>query len=815
MPAIPPLEPQQLCTRCDPELLDFKSTENLPEPDEIFGQGRAIEAVRLALEIDAPGYNLFVLGEPGGGRHAAVRHLLETHAATRPSPGDWIYINNFAEPNYPHALQLPPGRGAQFRDDMQQFVSELGQAIAAGFDSDEYRARIESIQDEFKQREESALRALGDEASDKGIAFLRTPQGFAFVPMKGEESLDPEAFNALPEDERERIGKLIEGLREKLHKLLQQFPRQRREMQGRMRDASRETLELAVGHLIEELKERHADLPALQTFLDKVLRDVVEVGQELREQASKSDSSGPSEGGISAQRYQVNLLVDQDGRQTAPIVFEDHPTFPNLVGRVDQIAHMGTLVTNFTLIRAGALHRANGGYLILDAEKVLTQAYAWEGLKRSLKSGQVRIESLAQVFGWVGPLPLDPDPIPLSVKVVLVGLRRHYYLLKALDPEFDELFKIGADFEDVVERNPDNTRHYLRKAAALARQQGLLPLDRDAAGRLVEYASRLAEDAGKLSTHTRELADLLREADHVARAATHPAMQRRDIDAALAARIERADRLRDAVHDAVLRDTLLISTTGAEVGQINGLAVIDLGDFMFGRPTRITATARLGDGDVVDIERKAELGRSLHTKGVMILSACLASRYAQNRPLSLSASLVFEQSYGPVEGDSASLAELCALLSALSGVPIRQSLAITGSVNQHGKVQAIGGVNEKIEGFFDICKARGLTGDQGVLIPSSNVKHLMLRDDVVQAATEGRFHIYPVSTVDEAITLLTGVAAGEADAKGAYPEGSVNQRIEARINELIALRKEFGFGKRNAKGDGKSGRTQDPDGSLK
>ncbi|AYH44644.1 ATP-binding protein [Azoarcus sp. DN11] len=815
MPAVPPLEPQQLCTRCAPELLDFDTTDALPESDAIFGQERAVEAVRLALEIDAPGYNLFVLGEPGGGRHATVRRLLEAHAGTLPPPGDWIYINNFAEPNHPHSLQLPAGRGAQLRDDMQQFVSELGQAITAGFDSDEYRARTEAIQEEFKQREESELRALGDEASDKGVAFLRTPQGFAFVPMKGEESLDPEAFNALPEEERERISKIIEALREKLHRLLQHFPRQRREMQARMRAASRETLELAVGHLIEELKERHADLPAIEAFLDKVLRDVVEVGQELREQASKSDSSGPGEGGISAQRYQVNLLVDQDGRSTAPIVFEDHPTFPNLVGRVDQVAHMGTLVTNFTLIRAGALHRANGGYLILDAEKILVQPYAWEGLKRSLKSGQVRIESLAQVFGWVGSLPLEPDPIPLSVKVVLVGQPRHYYLLKALDPEFDELFKIGADFEDVVERTPDNTRRYLHKAASLARQQGLLPLDRDAAGRLVEYASRLAEDAGKLSTRTRELADLLREADHAARAAGQRAMRRADIEAALAARIERADRLRDAVHDAVLRDTLLISTTGAEVGQINGLAVIDLGDFRFGRPTRITATARLGDGDVIDIERKAELGRAIHTKGVMILSAFLASRYASNRPLSLSASLVFEQSYGPVEGDSASLAELCALFSALSGLPILQSLAITGSINQHGKVQAIGGVNEKIEGFFDICKARGLTGEQGVLIPQSNVKHLMLRDDIVQAATAGRFHIYPIATVDEAITRLTGVAAGEADAKGAYPEGSVNQRIEARIEELIALRKEFANGKRGAKGNGKATRTREPNDGLK
>jgi len=727
-----------------------------------------------------------------------------------------VHPLRLAEPNRPHALQLPAGRGAQLRDDMQQFVSELGQAIAAGFDSEEYRTRVEAIQDEFKQREETALRDLGDAAVEQGVAFLRTPQGFAFVPMKDEQTLDPEAFAALPDDERERISGLIGVLRERLHKLLQQFPRWRREMQARLRDASRDALELAVGHLIEELKEHHADLPPVQSFLDAVLRDVVAVGQELRDQAAKADSASASEGGISAQRYQVNLLVDQGACATAPLVFEDHPTYPNLVGRVDHIAHMGTLVTNFTLIKPGALHRANGGYLMLDADKVLTQPYAWEGLKRSLKSGQIRIESLAQVFGWAGALPLEPEPIPLSVKLILVGQRVHYYLLKALDPEFAELFKIAADFEDVVERNAESTRRYIRMLASVARRRSLRPLERSAAGRLVEHSARLAEDGGKLSTRTRELGDLLREADHLAGKAGRTSVLREDVDSALAARIRRADRLRDSLHDAVLRETLLISTCGTQVGQVNGLAVIDLGDFMFGRPMRITATARLGDGDVIDIERKAELGKSLHSKGVMILSAFLASRYAQNRPLSLSASLVFEQSYGPVEGDSASLAELCALLSALSGVPIRQSFAVTGSVNQHGQVQAIGGVNEKIEGFFDICKARGLTGDQGVLIPLANVKHLMLRDDVVEAAATGRFHVYAVSAVDDAITLLTGISAGVPDTTGALPKGTVNHRIETRLAEFSALREEFGSGNRRHKhGEGTSPRRHEPGGGLK
>ncbi len=801
MPEVPPLDPQILYTRCDSRLFDFETTENLPEPDDVFGQARAVDAVQLAIEIDAPGYNLFVLGEPGSNRHGAVRRILEAHAATRPSPGDWCYTNNFAEPNRPHALQLPAGRGVQLRDDMQRFVSELGQAIGAGFDSEEYRARVEAIQEEFKKREELALSELGDAALAESVAFVRTPQGFAFLPMKDKDTLDPEAFANLPDDERERLGHSIEALRERLHKLLQQFPRWRREMQAQIREASRETLELAVGHLIEEIKEHYPDLPAVQSFLDDVLCDVVEVGQELREQAAKSgDAAAASEGGISAQRYQVNLIVDQDARPFAPLVFEDHPTYPNLVGRIDQFAHMGMLVTNFTLIKPGALHRANGGYLMLDAEKVLIQPYAWEGLKRALKSRRIRIESLAHVLGWVGALPLEPDPIPLSVKLVLFGERRHYYLLKALDAEFAELFKIAADFEDTVERNADNTQRYSRMLGALARRQGLKPLACDSVARLVEYGSRLAGDAGKLSTRTRDLADLLQEADHYAGKAGRQTVLRDDVEAALAARVRRADRLRDSVYDAVLRETVLISTSGSHAGQINGLAVIDLGDFRFARPMRVTATARVGDGDVIDIERKAELGGSLHSKGVMILSAFLAARYSRNAPLSLSASLVFEQSYGPIEGDSASLAELCALLSALSGVPIRQSLAVTGSVNQHGKVQAIGGVNEKIEGFFDICKARGLSGEQGVLIPQANVKHLMLRADVVEAAAAGRFGVYAVADLDEAIGLLTGIPAGAADAAGAYPQGAVNHRIEARLAQFCALREEFGAGDRRRKG---------------
>jgi lon-related putative ATP-dependent protease len=605
--------------------------------------------------------------------------------------------------------------------------------------------------------------------------------------------MGPDEFEKLSDEEKARIGRLIEEYGERLHKLMHQFPQWRREMQTRIKEASRETMSLAVGHLIEELKERYTDLLNVLEFFDEVMRDVIESGEELREQPkSDGDMSGVVvSGSISLARYQVNLLVDNGTAKAAPVVFEDNPVYPNLVGRVDSVAHMGTLVTNFTMIKPGALQHANGGYLVLDAAKVLSQPYAWEGLKRALRSAQVRIESLGQVFGFTSMLPLEPEPMPLNLKVVLVGERILYYLLKEYDPEFEELFKVGADFESDVARNEPNTRSYGRFLGMLARHYGLRPFDRHAVARMIEHSARLAGDSEKLSASTRRLSDLMQEANHHAGQAGRQTVGRDDVEAALEAQRHRASRLHESIQEQILRDSLLISSSGGHVGQVNGLAVIDLGDALFAHPVRITATARIGEGDVIDIERESELGGAIHSKGVMILSSFLAARYARSLPLSLSASLVFEQSYGPIEGDSASLAELCALFSALAAVPIRQSLAITGSVNQYGRVQPIGGVNEKIEGFFDICKARGLTGDQGVIVPQSNVKHLMLREEVVAACAEGKFRVFAVEDVDQAIELLTGVPAGEPDEQGLVPEGSINYLVAAQLAELSALRQAF------------------------
>ncbi|WP_348225748.1 Lon protease family protein [Nitrosomonas sp. Is79A3] len=475
----------------------------------------------------------------------------------------------------------------------------------------------------------------------------------------------------------------------------------------------------------------------------------------------------------------------------APIISEDNPTYSNLVGRVEHIAQFGALVTDFTLIKPGALHRANGGYLLLDVRKVLMQPFAWEGLKRALQSREIRIESLGQMYSLVSTVSLEPEPIPLDIKIVLFGDRIFYYLLQEYDPEFSELFKVAADFEERIERNADTHLLYARLIATLARKETLLPYDRYAVAKVIEYSARLVSDGERLSMHMRSVVDLLHEADYCARETGHVVVSASDIQQAIDAQIRRQDRVRDRLYEAILRDTLMIDTLGKVAGQVNGLAVIELGNFVFSQPTRITATSRLGKGELINIEREVKLSGAIHSKGILILSAFLAARYAKNQPLALSASIVFEQSYGVVDGDSASLAELCALLSNLANKPIKQSLAVTGSVNQLGQAQAIGAVNEKIEGFFDICAARGLTGDQGVIIPAANIKHLMLRQNVVDAAAAGQFQIYAVENVDQAISLLTGLPAGEADVNGKYPEGSLNQSVAERLNELANISKSY------------------------
>ncbi|BBI98537.1 ATP-dependent protease [Ferrigenium kumadai] len=787
-----PLQPQQLYQPCDPGQLGFQTTADLEDLTEVIGQTRAMDAIRFGAGIRHDGYNLFVLGPSGTGKHSLVQQFLKKKAGGEPKQADWCYINNFAQPHKPKMLKLPSGRGEELRQRMEKLVEYLRSAIPTLFESDEYRAKAGAIQEEFSKRQEQVFKELGEEAEQKQIVLLRTPEGFAFAPTRDHEVIPPDEYEKLPDEEKKRVEAAIAGLQEKLEKVMHQMPQWRRERHEKIKQLDRETTLSVVDHSVNEIKESYADLPEVLKYLDLVQQDMIDNADDFRKQEETATFGGLTM--VTRQsfhRYEVNAMVTNGKEDGAPIVSEDNPTYSNLVGRVEHLAQLGALVTDFTLIKSGALHRANGGYLLLDIRKVLVQPFAWEGLKRALQTREIRIESLGQMYSLVSTVSLEPEPIPLDAKVILFGDRLFYYLLQQYDPEFGELFKVAADFEERIERNADTHQLYARLIATLGRREKLLPFDRGAVARVIEHSARLVEDAERLSTHMRSVVDLLHEADYWAHEAGRAAVEVVDVQNAIDAQIRRQDRIRDRLHEAILRDTLMIATDGAVMGQINGLSVIQLGEFAFAQPTRITATVRLGEGELINIEREAKLSGAIHSKGVLILSSFLAARYAKNQPLALSASLVFEQSYGMIEGDSASMAELCALISNLADVPIRQSLAITGSVNQFGQAQAIGAVNEKIEGFFDICKARGLTGDQGVLIPVSNIKHLMLRRDVVAAAEAGKFSIYAVENVDQAISILTGLPAGEADAGGNYPEGSINRRVVERLAELTRIRQSF------------------------
>jgi len=798
MSPVKSLEAQALSKHCDPDQFDFETTQELPELEEIIGQARAVDAVQFGIGMKRQGYNIFALGPEGAGKRTILTQFFEKAAAGQPVPPDWVYVNNFQEQHKSRALRLPAGKGIEFRQDMEEFIDEVRTALSTAFESDEYRSRMQEIETELEEHQGKTLEELGERAKEKGLAMIRTPTGLVFAPLRDGEVMSPEEIQSLSQEERERLEKEATGLQEELQKILLQLPRLQREVREKVKNLNREMAEISVAGLMGELIEKYAEFPEVGEHLKAVREEIVSNIREFVSQDGEGErpsipmpGSRSGHGSPYLRRYQVNLLVDHSQSEGAPVVYEDNPTYQNLIGRVEHLAQMGALITDFNLIKPGALHRANGGYLILEAYKVLTQPYAWEGLKRALQSEQLRVESPGQMMSLISTVSLEPEPIPLNVKVALIGDPLLYYQLNALDPDFSELFRVAADFDEVMEWNPENQKLYARLIGNLIRKDHLRPFDRCAVARVLEHSARMVEDGERLTTQMREIADLLRESDHWATEVGKGVVGLEDVQKAIDAQIYRSDRLRERIQENILRETILIDTEGEVVGQVNALSVFQLGDFAFGRPSRITASVRMGGGEVVDIEREVELGGPIHAKGVLILSSFLGGRYALEHPLSLSASIVFEQSYGEIDGDSASSTELYALLSAIADVPIRQSLAVTGSVNQRGQVQAIGGVNEKIEGFFDICKARGLTGNQGVLIPASNVKHLMLRQDVVDAVREGQFHIYPIETVDQGIEVLTGIPAGEADESGAYPEDSINALVQEKLSEFAERRAAF------------------------
>ena len=785
---------ERLNRRCPPETFAFRTTAELPDPGPGFAQPRALAALALGVNIGAANHNVFVMGQPGSGRHPTVQRYLEGLAGSRPPPADWCYLNRFDDPQRPKALRLPAGRATELKSDMRELVRDLQASLPGVLESQAHRQRRSAVEREFDQLQQRSLDALQKEAESRELALIPTPDGAGLAPLRRGEVLGREEFERLPKAEQSRIRANMDSLGELLRNHLENVPRWHRDRHRKLRELDRGATAATVRMHIEELSTRYADCPEVLRHLESVRDDLIDTaGGTLHGETPPLAIPGlePPATQPRLSRYDVNVLVD--GRQSAgaPIVYEGNPTYQNLIGEIDTIAQFGVLKTDFMLVRPGALHRANGGFLLLDAERLLAQPFSWDALKQALFEHSVRIESLGQRLSLISTVALEPERIPLSVRVVLIGTRRLYQLLSLYDPEFAELFKIVADFDDAIERTPETTARFANVVAHCARRENLLPLEAAAVARLVEHGSRLAGDSRKLSAHLRSIEDTVREANHFAVAAGRAAIGAEDIAHSITERQARLARVHEQILEAIGRESLLIETGGEAIGQINGLSVIELGNALYGQPTRITAAVRLGEGEVLDVEREVKLGGAIHSKGVLILAALIGARFGAQRPLSLHASLVFEQSYGGVEGDSASLAEACALLSAIAAVPLSQSLAVTGSIDQHGTVQVIGGVNEKVEGFFAACRQRGLTGTQGVILPAGNVEHLMLEAAVIAAVEQGTFHLFAVSSLDEAMALLTGLPAGLADAAGNFPAGSVNARAGARLSELAQRRQAF------------------------
>jgi lon-related putative ATP-dependent protease len=785
-----PLE--RLRWRCDPTQLGFETTAEVPPLEHMVGQDRGLRAIELALELDTRGYNVYVAGPSGTGRTSTVSWYVSTAAARRPTPGDWCYLHNFESPYRPIAIQLPSGRGPELARDMDQLVTAFRREIPRAFESEQFEQRRAAIVQELDARREALFNALREAAQQLGFMIQITPAGIISVPLLAPgQPLTPEGFELLPPAKKAEIRTKGQELQRRADETILAVRRLEREAHEQLHALQRQVALFAVGHLIDTVRAKWADFPPVLRHLDAVQTDLIEHLDELRASEREHEAHFSAQVGTPWDRYRVNVLVSNQPDGGAPVIFEPNPTYYNLVGRIDYRASIGAMYTDFTLIKPGALHRANGGFLVLQARDVLLSPFAWDVLKRSLRDGEVRIENLGEQLSAFPTATLKPEPIPLRVKVVLIGDLFTYMLLYRLDEDFRKLFKVKAHFGPAMDRLPDTIQAYAAFVSGQVRLNNLLPVHRDAVARIVEHGARLAEHQQRLATRFNAVSEIVLEADHWARREGADVVRAEHVERAIAEQEHRANLIEEEVQRLIDEGTLAIDTESNVVGQVNGLSVTDLGDYAFARPSRITASVGLGAEGVVNIEREAELSGRVHSKGVLILSGYLLRQYAHERPLAVSARLAFEQVYDEIDGDSASSAELYALLSSLADLPVKQGIAVTGSVNQRGEVQAVGAVTTKIEGFFAVCKARGLTGEQGVVIPAANVRHLMLKQEVIDAVAAGRFHIWAVQTVDEGIELLTGVPAGMRRADGTYPPDTVHGRVQRRLHALATRLAEF------------------------
>ncbi|MEX0605134.1 MAG: ATP-binding protein [Marinobacter sp.] len=775
----------QLYKACVLKDFPFKTTRQLKPLAEIVGQNRAQEAVRFALAMPHGGYNVYAVGRNGLGKRTMMLRYLEHHADTEHKSHDWCYVANFEEPRVPKILRLPAGMGHALKQDMDRLMSRLMKVIPQTFDSDSFLERAEQLKNEYGKKQEDELEKVASQARRKKVSLtVTTPGGYRLVAMSGEEPHTVETFKKLTQEQRDKFEEIIDKLEKKLRQALRKLAEWEQEYVDKQQALNQETLESIAGHQIDELITKYQAEPDVTAHFEAVrkdLEDSLEIFlEDNEEQAAIAYASLDKK---MPRRYQINLMVNHKNHEV-PMVVEDNPTYHNLFGYVENVTYKGTVFTDFSLIRPGSLHKANGGYLLMDAIKVLEQPFVWDGLKRALRSRSIQINSLERELTLSGTISLEPESIPLDVKLVLFGDRETWMLLQEYDPEFAELFRVTADFENEMMRTSESQLLYAKFIASLVIEKKLLHCHQKAVARVIEHSSRMAEHQDRLSLHAADIANLLRESDYWARQAGAKLIQASHVEQALTSARYRSSRIRDQFYDSIRDGTTLVTTTGERVGQVNALSVLSTGGFEFGLSNRITANCYYGDGDVIDIERDVKLGGNIHSKGVMILTSWLSSHFAATEPMHLSASLTFEQNYGEVDGDSASLAELCALVSALSGYAVRQDLAITGSVNQFGEVQPIGGANEKIEGFFETCRLTGMTGTQGVIVPHTNVQNLMLENELVEAVRGGQFAVYSVSTAEEAITLLLGKPAGKMDENGRYPKQSVFGAIQQRLDKM-------------------------------
>ncbi len=797
------LSAEQVRQSCSPKLFHCNSTADLKPAQGIIGQDRALSALKFGLNIQKPGFNIFVSGLAGTGRTTATKSFIEALAAKKETPSDWCYVHNFRDSYCPKALEMPAGTGLKLQKDMKRALENAKRSLIQAFSSKEYADRRAEITEDFNKKREAAFKAISKKAEDKGLLLQATSAGLILIPSVKSEPMSDEEYQKLSAEKKEELKKNRDELSKELKEQIVKLKNEESGIEKQLEETDREVARYSISYLFEEVKKRYSKLPQIIDYLSEVEQDIVDNYQQLRAEPkpSEADPMAAMQGMMSAQalkKYEVNVLVDNSGTKGAPVILELNPTFNNLFGRIEKEAQFGALYTDFTMIKSGSLHRANGGYLVVRIEDILTNYQSWEGLKRALRDGELVIEEIGERLGFLATKSLKPEPIPLDVKAVVIGEPMFYYLLLRLDSEFKELFKVKADFDTRMDKNEAILKAYAAVICRMCQEERLKHLKDTALAKIVEHSSRLSGDQEKLSTLFAEIADLIREASFWADEEKASLIDARHVQKAIEQKVYRSNLIQQRINEMIEKGMIIIDTDGEAAGQVNGLAVIDLGDFAFGRPSRITASVGIGREGLIDIEREAKLGGPIHTKGVMILNGYMTEKYVWDVPLSLSARLVFEQSYEEVEGDSASSTELYALISRLADVPIKQGIAVTGSVNQKGEVQAIGGLNEKVEGYFEVCRAKGLNGKQGVLIPASNARNLMLKEDVAAAVKARDFHIYPVSTIDEGIEVLTGLKAGQRLKDGGFQANSINDRVQKRLTALAEKLRDFGKGPEEA-----------------